>query len=259
MKRIVTIVASLLITLALTNAQTKDTDKMFKEFQSTEWTDVLKAKENLENTQAGCIPGLISLLDENGVKKLVNSGDLIYPGAERFFGHGQIIDYDIDKVNVRAGWLLEELTFQNFGFTGIHISPEELTDYIKFNFPKYYNNAKNRQLIDKSTDKEKRDLIRDLSIEEAKRWWASEGDEWNRLDAIVNALKSDDEKRQAKALFYIRNGKTACSGLTIEVYKARIEPVVKELSKSPLKRISEQAKLIMLDTSFEWMKLKAVS
>ncbi|MFO7656928.1 MAG: hypothetical protein R6W78_07660 [Bacteroidales bacterium] len=258
MKRIVVLTVLLLIMLAYINAQTKDMDKLLKNFQSTEWTDVLKAKENLENTQAECIPGLIVLLDNNSFKKLMNTGDLIYPGADRFFGHGQIINYDIDKIDVRAGWLLEELIFQNFGFSGIHVSPQELNDYIKFNFPKFYNNAKNRQLIDKSTDKEKRELVKELSIEAAKLWWASEGDDWNRLDAIVEALESDDEKRQAKALFYLRNGKTACTGLTIEVYKDRIQTVVNELSKSPLKRISEQAKLIMLDTDYDWMKLKVV-
>ena len=259
MKRISIITMFSLIAMNFSLVQDKEIDKLFKDFQSTEWGVVLQAKENLENMEVKCIPGLIEMLKENSIKKLVNTGDLIYPGAEKFFGHGQIIDYDIDKLDVRAGWLLEDLTFQNFGFTGIHIERQGLNDFIKFNFPKYYNNTKNRQVIEKATDKEKRDVIKKLSITAAQKWWADEGNKWNRLDALINALSSDDEKRQAKALAYIRNGKSQCPNLTIEVYKSKIAPLINELAKSQLKRISEQAKLILVDTDFEWLKLKPTS
>lgn len=236
--------------------QEKDIDNLFKEFQSAEWNVVLQAKENLENLENNSIPKLLDMLKDNSHKKLLNTGDLIYPGADKFFGHGQIIEYDIDKLDVRAGWLLEELTFQNFGFGGIHIESQNLVNYIRFNFPKYYNNTRNRQSIDKSSENAKRELIKKLSIEAAQKWWDEAGKSWNRLDALINALGSEDEKRQAKALFYIRNGKTSCSGLTNEVYKSKFEELIVELSKSQLRRISEQAKLIILDTDFEWMKLK---
>lgn len=241
------------------SGQEKEINTLFKKFQSADWETVAKAKENLENYEGNCIHGLVALLKVNSVKKLENTGDLIYPGAERFFGHGQIIDYDIDKIDIRAGWLLEDLTFQNFGFTGIHLESSALVNYIKFNFPKYYNNSKNRQMVEKATDKEKRDIIRKLSIQQAEAWWDAEEEGWNRLNALTEALNSTDEKRQAKALFYIRNGKTKCTGLTEESYEEKIKPVIIELSKSPLKRISEQSKLILLDTDFDWLALKPSS
>lgn len=238
------------------HGQEKEIAGLLKELQSVDWTVVSGAKEKLENMEIKGIPGIITMLQDRSVKKLINTGDLIYPGAERFFGHGQIIDYDIDKIDIRAGWLLEELTFQNFGFMGVHIQSDKLIDFIKFNFPKYYNNSKNRQLIEKSSEKERRDIIRKLSAQEAEKWWEDQDGKWSRFTALIQALKSEDEKRQAKALFYIRNGKTMCTGLTRESYKAQIENVVIELSKSPLKRISEQSKLILLDTEFDWLALK---
>jgi hypothetical protein len=241
------------------HAQDKEITGLLKEFQSVDWPVVFIAKEKLENMESKSIPGIISLLQDKTVKKLINTGDLIYPGADKFFGHGQIIDYDIDRIDIRAGWLLEELTFQNFGFTGVHIEADKLTDYIKFNFPKYYNNSRNRQMLEKSAEKEKRDIIRKLSIQEAIKWWEDKGGKWNRFTALVEALKSEDEKRQAKALFYLRNGKTTCTGLTRESYKSQIEGIIIELSKSPLKRISEQSKLILLDTDFDWLALKQIS
>jgi hypothetical protein len=232
---------------------------LLKELQSDDWSVVSGAKEKLENMEDKCIPGVITMLQDKTDKKLINTGDLIYPGAEKFFGHGQIIDYDIDKIDIRAGWLLEELAFQNFGFMGVHIQSGQLIDFIRFHFPKYYNNSKNRQLLDELNEKEKRDIIRKLSAGEAENWWKEQDGKWTRFSALIQALKSDDEKRQAKALFYLRNGKTKCAGLSKKSYKSKLEGVINELSKSSLKRISEQSKLILLDTDFDWLKIKQAS
>ena len=241
------------------HGQDKDVTSLLKELQSVDWSVVSQAKEKLENMEGKSIPGIITMLQDRTVKKLINTKDLIYPGAEKFFGHGQIIDYNIDRIDIRAGWLLEELTFQNFGFMGVHIQSDKLIDYIKFNFPKYYNNSKNRKLIEESTEKERRDIIQKLSATEAEKWWEDQDGKWDRFTALIQALSSEDEKRQAKALFYVRNGKTMCTGLTKKSYKSEIESVINGLSKSPLNRISEQSKLILLDTDFDWLSLKPSS
>ncbi len=256
MKRIGCILLLIYFMISESIGQAKDVDKLLLDFQSTNWPTVLKAKENLENYEGLSIPGLIDLLKQNSEAKLINTSDLIYPGAERFFGHGKIIDYDIDKIDIRAGWLIEDLAFQNFGFSGIHIEPDRLNDFIRFNFPKYYNNSQNRQKLQNLTDEEKRDLIKKLSIQEVEEWWRLQSNNWQRINELINALSGTDEKRQAKALFYIRNGTTKCIGLTKKVYKSKIHALINNLAKSNLKRISEQAKLILLDTNFEWMDLK---
>lgn len=238
--------------------QEQSVDELIKDFQSNDWPTVIKAKENLENLEGKSIPELMNLLDSCSINKLQNTGDLIYPGAEKFYGHGQIIDYDIDDMCIRAGWLLEEISFQKFGFDGVHIQEDRLISYIKYNFPDYYNSKDNKDKLEKSTTPEKRSLIKDLSIKKAQDWWKKESKDWNRLNALVDALKSDDEKRQVKALFYIRNGRTQCTGLTKSYYEKNIHGIINELSKVQTKRVSEHAKLILLDMNYEWLKIKQI-
>lgn len=231
-------------------------DKLIADFKSTDWPTVNKAKESIENLEKDGIPQLMTMLNDFSIRKLKNTGDLIYPGAVKFYGHGQIIEYGIDEISVRAGWLLEDLTFQNFGFSGIHLPENEISDFIQHNFPDYISNTANKQKLDKMTIAEKRKLIKSLSIKKAQAWWSSESATWNRLNALVSALKSTDEKRQVKALFYIRNGRTKCSGLNKAYYEAELIELMRELAKTELKRVSENAKLILMDIDYEWLMLK---
>ena len=238
--------------------QEQSVDELIKDFQSNDWPTVIKAKENLENLEGNSIPELMNLLGSCSINKLQNTGDLIYPGAEKFYGHGQIIDYDIDDMCIRAGWLLEEISFQKFGFDGVHIQEDRLVNFIKHNFPDYYNSPGTIDKIENLSTSEKRSLIKEMSIKKAVEWWERESKNWSRLSALIGALRSDDEKRQVKALFYIRNGKTQCTGLTKSFYKKKIHHIINELSKAQVKRVSEHAKLILLDTSYEWLKIKQI-
>jgi hypothetical protein len=233
-------------------------DKLLDQFRSTDWPTVLMAKESIENMEAAAIPQLMNMLDDFSMKKLKNTGDLIYPGTRKFYGHGMILDYNIDEICIRVGWLLEDLAFQNFGFSGIYIPEKELTDFIRYNFKDYYEGLPNKQNLVNMSAAEKRKIIRSLSIKKAQEWWSRNSASWNRLDALVESLQSADEKCQAKALFYIRNGKTQCTGLTKAFYQERLEAIIKELAKNDLKRISENAKLILLDMDYEWLKQKSV-
>jgi hypothetical protein len=231
-------------------------DQLITEFTSEDWNTVKQAKESLENYEGESIPLLLPLLDEDKIVKLKNTGSLIYPGAEKFFGYGQMVDYDIDNISIRAGWLLEEISFNNFGFSGYHEPDEELINFIKITFPDYYNNSTNRKKIEGSSAAELRRLIHKLSVKKAKEWWEQNGDSWTRLQALVDALQSFDEKRQVKALFYIRNGSTKCTGLTKDFYIDNISKEIVRMSSSDTKRISEHARFILFDTKFEWLDNK---
>jgi hypothetical protein len=233
--------------------------KIVNDFLSSDWPTVMHAKEKMENLGSEGIPEIIAIMNDCRVNNLQNTGDLIFPGAEKYYGHGQIIDYDIDDICVRAGWLLEELTFKDFGFTGIHLPYNELSDFIYKSFPDYIDNTVNQRHLAELTESGKRKLIRSLSIERVKEWWKSDSLRWNRLNALEYALNSQDEKCQVKALFYMRNGKTRCSGLDEKYYKSHLEQVVMKLSKESLNRVSENAKLIMLDNDFEWLSIKPVN
>ncbi len=232
-------------------------NKLLNDFQSDDWQLVQEAKDDIENQESRYLEDVINLFESKETKKLQNTGDLIYPGAKKFFGHGQIIDYDIDRISIRAGWLLEDLTFQNFGFSGIHIHEDELIGYIKITFPNFYNNSANRKLLSDCTTQKKRDLMLELCIEKVKNWFSIYGQNWKRFNALSEALKSYDEKRQVKALFYLRNGTTSCTGLTKDSYKAYLEELIRKLSRVGIKRVSENAKLILMDDDYDWLSIKA--
>lgn len=231
-------------------------NQLINEFTSNDWKTVKIAKASLENLEKLAIPDIIKILDRDEVIKLQNTGSLIYPGADKFFGHGQIIEYDIDNLSIRAGWLLEDLSFNNFGFSGYHLQDNELAGFIKITFAAYYNNATNRKEIQTSSFSQLRGLIHKLSVKNAKDWWKHEVNGWTRLNALVDALKSFDEKRQVKALFYMRNGTTACKGLTKDYYIDNISKEIVRLGSSDTKRVSEHARLILFDSKFTWLDNK---
>ncbi len=232
-------------------------NQLIDDFTSDDWTKVKAAKEQLENVGKAAIPDIIKLLDRDEVVKLQNTGSLIYPGAEKFFGHGQIVDYDIDNLSIRAGWILEEMSFNNFGFSGYQLSDDELIGFIKLTFPDYYNNTTNRKKLETSSYAELRGIIQSLSVKNAKKWWENESKDWTRLEALLDGLKSFDEKRQVKALFYLRNGTTKCEGLTKDYYIDNISKEIVRLGSSDVKRVSEHARLILFDTKFTWLDNKA--
>lgn len=252
MKTIYTLFLSLcVIALSAQSSQTA-----FNNLKSNDWKVVKAAKLSIESMQGEAMPELIKLLDNTQNVKLENTGSLIYPGAEKFFGHGQILDYDIDFLAIRAGWLIEEISFNNFGFSIIHQPKEELITQLKITFPDYYNNSANRKKIDAASDSELRALAQKLAINAAKTWWKADGSKWTRLNSLVAALKSFDEKRQVKVLFYMRNGVTKCNGLTREYYYEEISKEIVRLSGSDVQRISEHAKLILLDSKLDWLTMK---
>jgi hypothetical protein len=93
------LISILLFTLT-GNTQTDDKIKpnfenLISDFVSSEWIKVYKAKDSLLNIGKESIPHLIKLLDDpKSFNKLKNTADLIYPGANEFYGHGWVIDYD---------------------------------------------------------------------------------------------------------------------------------------------------------------------
>src|SRR5688572_18562360 len=89
-------------------------DKMISQLKQAEFSEVLDAKDSLINYANESVPKLIELLKDTSFVKLKNTADLIYPGSEEFYGHGWIVNYDIDWISVRAAWLLEEITFLDF-------------------------------------------------------------------------------------------------------------------------------------------------
>jgi hypothetical protein len=256
MNTIIRFTGLLLILLVAVNVNAQDKKQLLADFTSSDWQKVKESKIALENLQGGIMSDLMLLLDSKEKVKLSNTGSLIYPGAEKFFGHGQILDYDVDYLAIRAGWLIEEISFNNFGFSGIHLPKDEMDDFIRITFPEYYNNSGNRKKIEGASEVELRSIVQNLAVSKTKEWWQKEGVDFSRLNSLLEALRSFDEKRQVRALFYMRNGTTKCDGLSKDYYFNELIKEVGRLSSSDVQRVSEHAKLILLDSKFEWLALK---
>lgn len=206
--------------------------KLVDELVSNDWVRVETAKSELESLQAESIPALMELLDRDERVELVNTLDLIYPGAKKFHGHGWMLVYDVDWISVRAGWALEDLTFQNFGF---------------------------REGADPSKTADMKKLIRAEAASRAKTWWQTARPSWNRFKALLDALRSDDATRQYGALGWIRYGKTKCDGLTLESFNKYILPEARKLSNSTDESVRIQAKHLVEDKQGWWLKYKTES
>ena len=217
-------------------------------FTGTSWPQVSSAKERLESLQSLAIPAVLVLATRTERMKLVDTADLIYPGASTFYGHGQVVDYDLDNISARAGWLLEELTFQNFGFSSGPFSEPpvlEATGNGKHDVPL-------AEVLPRSTSKSTA-----AASSAANAWWLAHSSGWTRFDALAEALASTDPRRQTRALSWLRYGETACDGLSPQSYRQTIRPLVEALAQSAAPEVQQQAQLLLEDTELEWWRYKS--
>jgi hypothetical protein len=171
----------------------KSTPDLIQLFSGTEWLDVWRAKLALEARPLSSIPALLELMRDEQ-RKLQNTADLIYPGAETFYGHGFVVNYELDWLSTRAGWALEETTFQDFGFQAGAVSEAELIAAARagrVDLPL-------KDVVPPTAPPDH--MTRRLAVARAQEWAKGHLDGWNRFDALVAALRSDSEVRQIRAL-----------------------------------------------------------
>ena len=170
-----------------------------------------------------------------------------------FYGHGWIVDYDIDRLDVRAGWALEELTFENFGFSDGNIHEAHLLAAVK---------AGQRDVPLESVTHsvtEDRMKLRSAAIARAKKWYVARSTRWSRYEGLKAALSSGDAFRHMKALTWLRHGFTNCDGLTLAKYRREILPLVTHLSRVGDGGVREQASLLLADKENYWWRYKSDS
>jgi len=213
------------------------------EFVESEWSKVFKAKDSLMIFGKEVIPHLIDLMkDEKRFVKLSNTADLIYPGATEYWGHGRNINYDLDWISIRAGWALEDLTFQNFGFIENSITNVDLIQLHKDNYEEYIKTENNDVNFERESFKKL-----SSSINKATEWWIQNEEDWTNLKAIKEALFSDDVKRQFNVISHLRYPNYESKGLTIKFYEEVLELRIKELTNSKDESVAHQAKLKLED------------
>jgi len=218
-------------------------------FTSRSWPSVFPAKDRLESREGEAIPALIKLVFRQERAPLVDTADLIYPGARTFHGHGWLIDYDLDSLSARAGWLLEAITFEDFGFSSGTIREDRLMEAAvagKGDVPL-------AQVLPQPG------VPRDFgaSAEKARRWWADRSPGWTRFAAVIAALQSTSAHRQMLVLSWLRHGQTPCNGLSLARYQKELRPLVKRLAGRGPEEVRQQARLLLEDREGYWFKAKA--
>jgi len=94
---------------------TPASEELVARFIASDWSTVSKAAREIEARDDA--PEIaMSLLGRTDSVPLTDTADLIYPGAKHFAGHGYVVNYDLDAIAGRAGWILEDVTFRRFGF-----------------------------------------------------------------------------------------------------------------------------------------------
>jgi hypothetical protein len=179
---------------------------------------------------------LIPLLFDTSYQKLFNTYGLNYPGTKKFYSCGQIEPYELDWIAVRAGWLLEEITFENFGYTN----------------GQYLGQGPHDANLSYLSDKDEFRLRLLNLAKNVQNWWAANKGSWTRIDAIKGALESADSERQMRALAYLGLARTGCDGLSPETFQVRLLPAVQSLTISNDEAVKGQAKQLIND-GFSWM------
>lgn len=244
----------LLLTFHGCFAQTR-LDHMMAQLRHNDFGKVYQVKDSVVNRGKEAIPQLVKLLKDTSFMKLENTADLIYPGASKFYGHGWIVNYDIDWVSARAAWLLEEIAFQNFGYQKQVINEDQLMELHKHNYQFYLKSGSHSVDLKGKTPKQMAVVYRQLLADSISRWWDRNQNTWTRYNALKEALASRDELRQSLALHFLRFEKTKCDGLTLDNYQKELMPLVLEIKERKGSQ-AEQAKLLLDDKEFYWLKLK---
>jgi hypothetical protein len=230
-------------------------DSLIKQFAGTDWGQVSEAQFVLESKQGAAIPRLVALLERDEYVKLRNTADLIYPGAESYWGYGHILRYDVDWLSVRAGWALEQITFQDFGFSEDSIRESDLlraTARGQVDVPL-------QEVIAVDIPAEAKEQQRAAAVQRARAWWTQQQGTWHRLPALVDALDSAEPARVLSALHWLRFENSVIDGFTKGVYLEQVYPRVQILAGSTNPEVAAQAAYLVRDYDNDewwWLSLK---
>lgn len=178
---------------------------------------MVAAGESLCALEERAIPGLVQLLDRD--ETITPTSQLGADGSVMYAGHGGpgacflYVFYGLNETEVRAGWMLERITFQDFGFGS-------------------------------EWDGDRRTVAeRHAAATNAREWWASRKQGWTSLCGLEEALAGENGRAQGKALYFLRNQSRdrSCSGLNEQTYFSRVHPLIEKLVTSKYPETREAA------------------
>jgi hypothetical protein len=239
-------------------AVTPSIESLIEDLRSCDWPTVREAKLALVPRAEAAILHLIELLDNGERVALMNTFDLDYPGASLSFGHGGSVPYDIDWLMVRAGWVLEEISFENFGFNEQVVRDHPLLAADRAEIARRIAaSSANILLFDPYRGiggHATRARIFLEAADRARAWWQRSSSAWSRFSAILTALRGDDTERQVKALSWLRGDRDGgrCEGLNKCTYDKLIRPIAEKLTKSRNPAIRAQAQHLLEGIDYRW-------
>ena len=185
---------------------------------------VIDAKNHLVNLQAHALVPLVDLMAREELVQLMYTADTIYPGAEHFYGHGMLVQYDIDWVHIRAGWVFEQLAQESFGFNlSSAFGPFE-------GFAVMLTGDWSQVPDGLGTLEARKQAGREAA--QRARQWVEDNPDWSCLGGVTGALRSEEPERQQRVLEWLAHSYAACDGLTLPYYESELRPWVEILSRS---------------------------
>ncbi|WP_118976714.1 hypothetical protein [Taibaiella koreensis] len=230
-------------------------DKMMLQLQGADYSAIRQAKSEIIAQDRAAVPRLIALLKDTSFVPLTNTFDLIYPGTKDFLGHGAIVRYDIDWIAVRAGWVLETLTFRNFGYRDTSITEERLMKLVIDNYQAYLKKGSYDVDFSSKLDRQQLIALRLRLADTAAGWWEKHKRNWSRYDALKEALASNDAQRQEAALDFLNDGSVNVEGLSLDKYESELKPLLEKI-KASNNEGAERVVELLDDEKHEWYTKK---
>lgn len=191
-------------------------------FSHASWADVTQAAMILRASADEAIPLLAAMTARDERVHLKDTADLIYPGADQFYGHGYVLGYDLDALGDRAGWLLEEMTFHDFGFSeGVNAFQKEEPAHAKARL------AKARAAV--------------------RAWMAGPGATATSCFArLKDALVNGNARSQGLAYMWLRAaGPSQCEGFERRAFELELLPTVRQHAADKTHALQQQAQYLL--------------
>lgn len=237
MKRVLSLCLVMQLFATYAFSQQSPIDSLIKDFKGFMFEyKIQPARRALERYEQAAIPKIIPLLYSKAFPGIADNPYLIYPSSPELpSNHSYIIPYNLDWLSIRAGWLMEELTFMNFGY-------KTALDEKKYAVIAAYPYRGNEEVpwINAPT---KASLLktRKPMADAVAAWWQKNKATFTRIGALKEALQSNNTKRQITALNYLIYGFRNEEEPLTSKYLKEIRPLVLALKKSENKSIVQDA------------------
>lgn len=177
--------------------------------------DIKDATAGLLDYQQLALPKLISLLYDQS-RLASDPGDpytVLATGNYNGYFKVAIIPYNFDWLSIRAGYVIESLTFIDFGYK----SSMKITDSKNGNIKITWNKIATAESLKKD---------RKMMADKVADWWQKNKTTWSRFNALKTALQSKDLAYINRAVEFIYGGETKCDGFTKERFEKELKPLL---------------------------------